>query len=189
MTAPLLLEPHQDDACLFACWTLLREKPHVVTILQSDLQARRGTGITASQRVAENELALVNVLGLTWEQWEFSDADPDWEAIRAELYLLDARSSEAVDVYAPAIEPEGGHPHHDKLGRLADEVFGAARVTHYTTYRWGHGRSGGSGYQEVLPADPDHVRMKLLALACYGTQIREPSTGHHWMQGLWEWYA
>lgn len=182
MTA-LLLEPHQDDAVLFACYTLLRERPHVITILQSDLQAQRGTGIRASQRVAENELALNVTLGLTWEQWEYSDADPDWRGIRDDL----AKRNDATvtSVYAPYPE-SGSHPHHNMVGNLALEVFGG-RVTHYMTYVNGRGRSQGS--RRVVPHVYDHVRMKLLALACYGTQIREPSTGHHFTEALHEWYA
>lgn len=178
MTA-VLLEPHQDDAALFAAFTCYTHNPFVVTVLRSDVQERRGTGITHLQRVHENEGAMM-ILGCEWEQWAFSDAEPDWEGIGRCVADLGA----AFDYcYAPAFE-EGGHEHHNRIAEIADFWF-PARVTHYMTYTNGRARSEGSQLVEPVTGA---VAAKLQALACYESQINEWSTGHHFLQPLHEWY-
>ena len=52
----LLLSPHNDDECLFAAYTLMREKPLVVIITDSD--AHLVEGITAHQRREESRRAV-----------------------------------------------------------------------------------------------------------------------------------
>jgi len=48
----LLLSPHNDDECLFAAYTLMREKPLVIIVTDSDAQLAEG--ITAQQRREES---------------------------------------------------------------------------------------------------------------------------------------
>lgn len=178
----LLLSPHNDDAVLFACFTLLREDPLVATVLRSELQESRGRPITAQMREAEDNCAF-RELGLTrWEQWPFSDRYLDWAAITAKLYAL--RSFGFDEVWAPAPYADGGHPHHNELGLLARQVW--PDCTLYHTYRNGMGREKGN---LVEIQDGYWIRSKLRALACYETQILEPSTGHHFAVALHEWYA
>ena len=131
----IFLSPHNDDETLFGAFTLLRERPRVVTVLRSYIQEQRGTGVTYREREAETEAAL-DVLGIAdWEQWQYPDSDPPWHAVRERLGSL-----EAERIYAPAVE-RGGHRHHNAIGRLADSLW-PGRVTFYTTYkRWGRGRT------------------------------------------------
>lgn len=179
----LFLSPHNDDSALFGSFTLLREKPLVVTVLRSDLQERRGRGITAAMREQEDRAAF-DVLGIdAHQQWPYIDSDPDWYRIEGGFKGM----GEPEHVYAPCPYDEGGHEHHDRIGRLALEVFGPERVTLYHTYRNGRGRETSSDRVPIL--DPDWVRLKLCALTCYESQIREPSTGHHFAESLYEWYA
>ena len=49
-TMKLHLSPHNDDESLFAAYTLIREKPTVLIISDSDMQLDRG--ISAAQRKA-----------------------------------------------------------------------------------------------------------------------------------------
>lgn len=183
MTA-LLLSPHNDDESLFAAATCVIHDPHVVVVLRSQLQQIRGTGITAATREAETDRALSQLDVTTWEQWPYSDAAPDWAAVEAAMRELDEQRH-PERVFAPAVEL-GGHDQHNQVGDLAHAVFGD-RVTAYLTYVRGHGRSR-SGNE--VPFEPDWPVRKLRALACYRSQIVEPSTRDWFLDGtLREWYA
>ena len=162
----LLLEPHQDDSVLFATWTLLREKPHVITVLRSQIQEDRGTGITNEQRMAENACAL-GILGVTHEQWQYPDTNPNWEAIYDDL---DAYRPAPEVVWVPAYE-RGGHNDHNTLSNIAAGVF-PGRVRYYLTYVRGQMRTRGV----EVPYEPEWPLLKLQALACFRSQILEPST-------------
>ena len=85
-------------------------------------------------------------------------------------------------MFAPAVEA-GGHEQHNLVGELADKVFGG-RVTHYMTYTNGRDRSRGV----PVEFEPGWAALKLQALACYESQIRLASTGHHFTDWpLHEW--
>ena len=180
----LLLDPHGDDAVLFSCFNLLRHRPHVVVVLRSQVQADRGTGITARMREAETSTAL-RLLGVhAWEQWTELDRDPDWELVRRTIANLCARY-EPERVFAPAFEV-GGHDHHNAIAEIAADVFGPARITSYLTYVRGNG--GRSEGDAVVP-EPEWIALKHRALACFESQIREPTTRPWFMEGLAEYVA
>lgn len=179
----VVLEPHNDDCVLFSAFNALRTSAHVVTVLRSHVQEVRpthGVAITAEEREAETEFAM-RVLGLTHEQWDVPDFRPDWDAVREKLEAL----RDVDHVFAPAVE-EDGHEHHNVIGGLAIEVFGADRVTHYLTYTNGRARST---WGEPVEPGPGMVQKKLRALACYDSQIEHPSTGHHFLAAQWEFVA
>jgi LmbE family N-acetylglucosaminyl deacetylase len=177
----LLLSPHNDDEALFAAFTCVRERPHVIVCLRSAVQERRGYGITAAVREAETDRAM-RILGCSWEQWPYPDDVVDWPAIEARLRDLDVRYGR---VYAPAPEAQEGHAHHDTLGYIADRVFGAENVTHYLTYN-AQGRST-SGIP--VPIEDAWVELKLMALACYRSQLGHASCVEHFLRDQHEWYA
>lgn len=187
----LFLSPHPDDAVLFGTFTLLADRPDVITVLWPDGQERHG--ITAPQRHEEDAEAM-EVLGLGGyhDQWPFSESDPDWVEIQDRLYALeplDRDSPTAVRydrVFAPAVE-EGGHDHHNKIAEIALRVFGTTRVRHYLTYTRDRGKST-SGL-EIFPSTPGAILRKLEALACYRSQIVTPAAGcaAHFMRDLTEW--
>jgi LmbE family N-acetylglucosaminyl deacetylase len=179
----LLFQPHSDDAALFAAFTCLHHRPHVVTVLASQLQWDRGTGIKAAEREAEDACAIES-LGCTVEHWPYPDSAPDWGAVENAMRLVDERL-QPERVFAPAPEPDG-HEQHNAVGNLAHDVFGQ-RVTGYLTYRREHGRSRSENEVAFKPSWP---ALKLRALACYESQIQEPSTRAWFLElCLREWVA
>jgi LmbE family N-acetylglucosaminyl deacetylase len=184
VSGSVLLAPHHDDESLFASFLILRYRPLVVTVLgRAERQAQHGyPGGPIPGSIREQETAeAMRLLDARWVSWEFSDLNPDWPAISRAIAEL-AGSFDRC--FAPAVEDEG-HGQHNHVGALALAHFGRDRVTAYTTYRNGYGRSGG----EQVPFDPDWPVLKLRALACYESQIRCPSTGHHFLAGLREYVA
>jgi len=175
----VFLSPHNDDETLFGSFTLLRERPRVITVLRSYVQEERGTGVTYQEREAENAAAL-EVLGIgDWEQWTYPDDDPPWREIRERLASVDAGR-----VYAPAIERRG-HAHHNAIGGLASALW-PGKITYYTTYTtWGRTKRG---YK--VPWEHEWVLLKLRALSCYRSQILVPGTltTHHFLEAQSEYY-
>lgn len=178
----LFLSPHPDDAVLFGCYTLLAERPDVVTVLWPDWQEKNGIGIPAQVRLAEDCDAM-EVLGLSdqHEQWLYSESDPDWAGLARVL-----RYRRYDRVYAPLPET-AGHRHHNEIGTRAAEAFGD-RVRFYLTYtKAGRSEDG----REVKPVELAHVTLKLRALACYRSQIETAEAGctEHFVRGLREYLA
>jgi LmbE family N-acetylglucosaminyl deacetylase len=171
----LLLSPHNDDAVLFASWLCLKHRPHVVTVLRSVVQ--EANGIPHAEREAEDTAAF-EILGVTHEQWWFPDTAFDTSRFCKDLIAI-ADMFDAV--CAPWPEPKNGNPHHDQIGKFAQDIFGD-RVTFYTTYRVGGTRTVG------VPSEPEPwmIPLKLRALACYESQmLRGPR--RFFMHALDEW--
>jgi LmbE family N-acetylglucosaminyl deacetylase len=175
-------EPHSDDAALFAAFTTMEHHAHVVTVLESHVQAARGTGITQQQRVGENAAAM-RELGLTFDQWPYRDDRPDWPAVEVAMRAIDDRLKPET-VLAPMVEL-GAHEQHIQVGHLAEKVFGG-RIVFYMTYVRGHGRTV---TERPVVGTPDQVARKLRALACYRSQIGEPSCRSWFLDGLTEYLA
>ena len=169
----LLLEPHQDDAILFASFTCLRHRPLVVTVLGD---ARNQPGVTGAMRDEENARAF-RELGLEPPvSWNYRDDDPDWADIESDFTALALRDFDRV--YAPWPEAEG-HDQHNRIGIMAQGILGKNRISYYTTYKFGGPKTRGPLIEqrrlkvianEVIP-EPDWVMRKHRALACFGSQI------------------
>lgn len=192
----VLLDPHGDDAALFAAFTCLRESPHVVVVLRSAVQETRG-GPDFTRREAELAAAM-DVLGCTWEQWAIPDDAPRWEQAAERIKGL---ASFYDHCYAPAEAweanghawhnkpPSGVEPgvrHHDRVGFLACKMFGAERVTGYQTYTM-HG--GKTRVGDPVESRPEWVLAKLRALVCYESQVLLPATAPHFAEDLAEFTA
>lgn len=177
----LFLSPHNDDAVLFGAFTIQRERPLVMTVFDSQVQANRGHRVTATQRRAEDEAAM-QILGQQVSFCGFSDA----RLVEQELEEYFRFFSHLDEVYAPAVE-EGGHPHHNLIGAIAARIW-PGRVLPYLTYT-SSGKSRSA--KEVHPASGEHVRRKLHALACYESQIDIEALGcrPHFLNDLHEYYA
>ena len=132
-------------------------------------------------RVHETQGAMM-ILGCEWEQLDFSEAEPDWQGVERCLASY-ADDLDIGRVFAPAVE-DGGHAHHNMVGGIARLVFGED-VTSYTTYTRSGGRSKGD--LEVFPTE-GCLAAKLAALACYTSQIEEPSTRPWFLGPFREWY-
>lgn len=192
----VFIAPHHDDETLFGSFLIQKHRPDLVVVLLPRVQERRG-GATEAIRRTE--------LSLAWEilqpgragsvlQWEFPDEQPDWEAIAERIALLATRYDHAFVPafgrdrdYLPSHDPPPGFGvlQHERIGWLAKDAFGRRNVTRYTTYtrRYGRDRKG----EPVAIDDPAWIVAKLRALACYESQIAEPSCRPHFLESLIEY--
>jgi len=156
----LLLSPHNDDECLFAAYTLMREKPLVIVVTDSDL----ATGVTAQQRREESRRAC-ELLGVPVVFLGMNDGMLEQQKADLRSRLEPFASQPWSHVYAPAIQ--GGHRDHDALGEVVSTMF--SPVSFYATYAAGELFSPAGS--EIEPT-PDEVERKNRALDCYPSQIR-----------------
>src|SRR5215217_1441618 len=101
----LLLSPHNDDECLFAAYTLMREKPLVIVITDSDLAG----GVTAHERREESRRAC-ELLGVPVVFLGLKDGTLEQQRGGLKVRLEPFASQTWSHVYAPAIQ--GGHKDH-----------------------------------------------------------------------------
>ena len=158
----LLLSPHNDDECLFAAYTLIREKPLVIVVTDSD--AHLAEGVTADQRREESrkacELLDVPVVFLGMKDGTLEQQKAD---LKHRLKSFAAQSW--THVYAPALQ--GGHKDHDALAEVVSSLF--SPVSYYATYA--HGELYTPAGWEIEPT-LDEIARKNRALECYQSQIR-----------------
>lgn len=177
----LFLSPHCDDEILFGAFTILRERPIVAIVFDSFIQPMRGYQRCEWKTRRAESLAAASVLGLPEENVRFvgcSDAErmPTIEQLRSGIEDF----SDITEVYAPAIE-EGGHLHHNFVGKMADELF--PNVTHYMTYT-NRGKSTGT----LVPFEPRQAGLKLRALSCFESQIALKDNVDHFLRDQREYY-
>jgi LmbE family N-acetylglucosaminyl deacetylase len=182
----LLLEPHNDDVALFAAFTAQARPGRIVTCLRSFRQERLPTPIRYPDRERESEIA-AGILNCSWTQWDVRDDLPvaTMAPLLYDRIALMLQAREWGHVYAPAIEPDG-HEHHSLVGEIAADLVPSGLLTHYMTYRRGHGRT--ETHRRVKP-EPEWIARKLRALACFKTQHAEPTTQPWFLDGLDEWLA
>ncbi len=178
----LFLSIHDDDAILFAAFTCMREKPLVLTVLDSYVQPNRGeVGCDAEIRAKETEEAL-KVLGCEGQRLLLRDDTVDQELIELNLGFSWWKDYEVI--YAPALQ--GGNKHHDMVSRAALNVFGRNKVIFYPTYTKSELYT--TGELEVVPTEAER-ELKDKATACYVSQLNLPSTKPHFdaVAGKNEW--
>lgn len=158
----ILISPHSDDATLFAAYTILREKPLVITVTHSTLQGNNG-----HERVLEDYKAM-RILGASI-CFMGIDEDKLTEELLIEKFLPFALNSEA---WLPE-EIENGNPHHNLITQTLKKMFW--KVHFYKTYSGLETRTVG---KEVIPT-PEELELKKRAMACYKTQIENPNTAHY----------
>ena len=158
----LLLSPHNDDECLFAAYTLMREKPLVIVVTDSD--AHLTHGITAQQRREESRRAC-ELLGVPVVFLGLNDGTLEQQKDDLRRRLEPFASQPWSHVYAPAIQ--GGHKDHDALGEVVSTMF--ASVSYYATYAAGECFTPAG--REIEPSS-EEVERKNRALDCYPSQIR-----------------
>ncbi len=177
----LFLSIHDDDAVLFGAFTCMREKPLVLTVLDSYVQPNRGeVGCDAATRAAETARAC-DVLGCESRRLEIQDDEAEEVDIKnALMQWVDF----ADVVYAPALQ--GGNIHHDMVSRAALRVFGRNKVIFYPTYTKSELYT--TGELEVVPTEAER-ELKDKATACYVSQLNLPSTKPHFdaVAGKSEW--
>jgi LmbE family N-acetylglucosaminyl deacetylase len=172
----LVVEPHGDDAALFAAYACCRESENggctIVTVLDSG-PLRDDEGDWAARHLGCDTIRL-----------GISEGRPNWDNAANALDEVRHRMMDQggiTAVYAP-FPDDDGHDHHNRVGHLAAGVFGT--VTWYTTYSRSSGRTLVG--VEVQP-EPRWIVRKLRALACYESQIANPMTRPWFTGGLDEW--
>ncbi len=161
----ILFEPHHDDAALFAAYTVLREKPDVITVM-GNATLQEPHGITELVREQESIAAMRILEPNSWRSWRHSDINPDQDAIVDDMLKLNTVLHPKT-VWAPLRE-DLGHEQHNMVAVAALIAFGEGRVRFYATYQRGYGRTRTE--TEVRP-EPTWPALKLKAMACYDSQI------------------
>ncbi len=187
----LLLEPHLqaiDDAVLFASYTVLREKPLVLTVC-SDARVQERFGIFGVTRRNESEKALGRLgIGVfsDWYPLGVPDTGTSCEEIVERLVSFGPGERVATPdvVWAPMWE-HGGHEDHNAVNQAAVHLFGD-RCRFYATYRRGSTRTRTE--HEVIP-EPEWFARKLRAMACYESQINLSPTRPWFDDWSREWVA
>lgn len=173
----LFISPHNDDAVLFGTFTLLRERPVVVTVFDSYVQVERGySQAHRTQRRAE-DLAAMKILGCILNFGMVPDNEVA-ESVRGKIQASMSHWQGVTDVWLPAVEA-GGHVQHNLVGEIGLDLFGSmfsrAKVHRYLTYT----EEGKSTAGLKVPCTGAMVLKKLQALACYQSQIE--------IDALWCW--
>ena len=184
MTA-VLLAPHNDDETLFASFLIQQHRPRVIVCL-------RGHRRLWHVRERETDAAMRELGVESWSQWSFPDERPDWKAVRRALETITA---DLVIAPHPEFERNGhdgtsqerfGVLQLDIIREMALDVFGPERVLGYLTYtRW----NGRSTWGEEVAPEAAWIAAKHRALACYRSQIAEPSTRPWFMDDMREYVA
>ena len=169
MTA-LFLAPHNDDETLFGSFLIQEYRPRVIVCLRRRCR-RTATGSRPDARGRDwSGDARAARRGRRGSSGRTLTAQPDWDDIRSHMETVDC-SIDFDPVFAPAVE-EDGHEHHNRIGELAQEVFGD-RVISYLTYTRSHGRShaGDGGVPEAGVDRAEAPGARLLQVADRGAFV------------------
>ncbi len=171
----LFVSPHSDDSVLFGAYTLMREKPLVLTVTSSYIQANRGENITAQQRIGEDIVAM-KILGCPIVFGQLRDDVLDSWGIENLL----SKFQNFDKVYIPAIQ--GGNAQHDLIGKVALKLW--PKAISYATYAKGEWKT--KGKIEIKPTGAQ-IDSKKKALDCYASQLSLPATAPHFDAARKEW--
>lgn len=181
----LLISPHDDDQNLFACFTLMREKPLVVVCLDSYIQPKRGEiGCSHNERAVESLRAAI-LIGHLVTRLGLPDDEP-LEDLRASLreYLGGSFYTDPTHfdkVYIPAYH-DGGNIHHNLVAEVTREVF--PNAIQYPTYISTDLMVKGN--IEIVPTQ-EEIELKNKALACHKSQVRINRPHFEAVYGKSEW--
>jgi len=160
------ISPHNDDAVLFGAFTLMRDRPVVMTVLDSYVQRKRGfADCSAQQRRAEDLLAITGVLNRSL----FFGGVPDdlpLEDMADQVRQVFREVGPVQEVWLPLWE-DGGHDHHNLMATVGRQEFPVPQIHWYLTYT----KAGKSTGGVAMPCSGQMVRKKLEALACYKSQL------------------
>lgn len=171
----IFLAPHFDDEVLFGCFHLLANPGMHVCVTTPPSDATE-----AILRCGETAKAM-RLLGIDWFTYVDAGVEKNikLDTLKVEFEYLRERYDIA---YAPYYEYDGSED-HNYVSILADKVWGIENVVHYGTYSWPNGKTR---LNEIIP-EPEWIRKKLIALACYKSQIERESTVAHFLGDLREY--
>ncbi len=190
----LFISPHNDDEVLFGAFTLMVEKPVVVIVYDSYVQAERGIkGCSWAQRRMET-IAACGSLGIPPSNICFL-ALPDNQVAQIESIAVKLRfiaveasevsKSEITTVYAPANYSPKGNQHHNKVSLACNKAFSPEQLRFYHTYT-AEGKVT-KGRRVPIPENMPAVSMKLAALLEYESQLELWSTRDHFLRDQYEY--
>jgi LmbE family N-acetylglucosaminyl deacetylase len=155
----ILLAPHADDETLFACYTLLRERPLVILCLP-------GAPRHGSPEVRPRRWRYSDVAGSASPTCPTSRKRSDDSARLTSSHRC-RRPTETVNTTS-----------------LASSLRASGRaVTFYTTYT----SSSRTTLGYPVPAEPSWPELKRRALACYESQATNRGTREHFLRPLDEY--
>lgn len=167
----IFIEPHQDDAVLYGFYTLIREKPLLISVTSSFIQPERGeAGCDAETRNKET-IEAAKIAGCPIVFLNIRDTELTEEILRERLIGFNPEK-----VYIPA-QHENGNSHHNLIGKVALEIFGHDKCEQYCTYVRGDFNIV-KGSWEVKPVH-NEAELKNKALDCFKSQLALPSTAPH----------
>ncbi len=169
----ILLTPHADDETLFACYTLLRERPLVVLCRPG--APRHGSFAT---RLGEFAAAMA-ILDCQWIN--IAEQDYNDDELFERLGRLDVGRLDVDHVYAPLPEPDG-NTDHNLVGEMAAQIW-PGNVTFYATYTADEKTTLG----QAVPYEATWPALKRKALACYPSQKENRLTRPHFLRPLDEY--
>lgn len=160
----LFLSPDSDDEGLFGSYIIMRNKPHVLVLLNGILHQKKH-GIDHRIRMEESKEAC-KLLGVEVNFMELSDENTDDNKLIFALRLLGFPDTKKFDqIFAPSLT--GGNPNHDMVSRVAKELWGD-RVLYYGTYS--RNNFSPTGEMAINPTEEEkHLKEKVLQ--CYKSQI------------------
>jgi hypothetical protein len=177
----LFISPHNDDETLFGAFTILREHPAVLIVTDSQRQEARG--ISAIERKRETLQALMWLQPTEVHFLHIPDAELSAETFSPAMDRFLREHGPFEHFYVPAFE-EGGNVDHNLIASSLT-FANKSMVTEYLTYT----TAGKSRSQNMVPFEKDWPLLKMQALACYRSQILEPSTRDHFLREQYEYYA
>ena len=184
----LLISPHNDDAALFAAFTIQHFRPHVITVFDSDVQAFRGhPGCDWETRRKEDQQAM-DVLGCQISFCGVSDALLPHAMLEQTAQRLSyvANSIAPWDkVFIPASE-DSGHDQHNLVSTICELLFRDHIAGRYYTYTRTEGKTT-RGLK--VPYTGQMAKKKLEAILCYETQLTIDALGcyPHFVRNLEEY--
>lgn len=178
----ILIEPHQDDSVMFACFTLLRLKPLVISLTSSKIQPLRGeVGCDADTRKQETIKAL-EILGCPVVFMDIPDNELSEDVLRKRL-----RGIRAETIYIPAYH-ENGNEQHNLINKVCLELFGRENTEQFCSYSKTDLMIKGSW---EIPPTAEELTLKNKALDCFQSQINLNSMRNHFefVRNKSEWLA
>lgn len=159
---------HNDDECMWFCYSLIRVAPLVVICTDSHIQDERGeVGCSAEERRNET-IAAMKLLGCTVVFLGIKDTELTEDVLREKLGNLNADK-----YYIPAYHENGNHQ-HNLVNKVCLDIF--KNVRQYTSYS--KDNLFIEGNEEIFPTESE-IALKNKALDCYKSQINLPSMKSH----------
>lgn len=173
-----LIAPHQDDEILFCSYTLMREKPIIISITDSYIQPNRGDIACEADIRRQETINAATMIGCPVVFLGIKDTDLTEGVLRERL-----RPFNPYAVYIPALQ--GGNAQHDLISTVCSSLWGE-RCEHYCTYTKTELYT--TGAIEIKPTQ-EEIDMKNRMLDCFKSQLALPSTRPHFdaVRGKSEW--